>query len=196
MLRFGPQVGDLSKTSAPLLRVDGRNQTNQRFSNSHMTSPKFKLRSFRFSSEFRLSWGILATKKLFRLERVLWFAKEGAPWRGIPAAGKSSKTQPIFWSILSSKHSLLLNKHYFNLYEFFKWWIHALVCRETQRQMFLLVFGRHISVPKRDTKMASPYKRFLSLGKTCPNTSHMKHRIDLIFGEAFEHIYLLLLPRF
>ena len=44
--------------------------------------------------------------------------------------------------------------------------------------------------------MASPYKRFLSLGKTFPNTSHMKHRIDLIFGEAFEDIYLLLRPRF
>ena len=166
-----------------------------------MKSPKFKLRSFRFSSEFRLSWGILATKKLysykFSARKGSLVCKRGCSvTRHLPCGRESRQKHNRFFEILSSKHSLSQNKHYFNLYEFFKWWIHALVCRKTQRQMFLLVFGRHISVPKRDTKMASPYKRFLNLGKTFPNTSHMKHRIDLIFGEAFEDIYLLLLPRF
>ena len=143
----------------------------------HMTSPKFKLRNYRFFwvSEFHEVFQHLNTfiYTKFWFERVLRFAIEDVwismllrdaafSWRpGRLLCGL--KTLPI-WEILLSKHSLPQNKYDFNPLWTFKRWIHALVRKLKNR--CLLVSGGHICAPQTNTNTASPYKTLLNLGKT------------------------------
>ena len=138
----------------------------------HMTSPKFKLRNYRFFwvSEFHEVFQHLNTfiYTKFWFERVLRFAIEDVwismllrdaafSWRpGRLLCGL--KTLPI-WEILLSKHSLPQNKYDFNPLWTFQA-MNSRISKKTQKQMFLLVSGGHICAPQRDTNMASPYKAF------------------------------------
>ena len=145
----------------------------------HMTSPKFKLRNYRFFwvSEFHEVFQHLNTfiYTKFWFERVLRFAIEDVwismllrdaafSWRpGRLLCGL--KTLPI-WEILLSKINIPCLRINMTLifYELFKRWIHALVRKLKNR--CLLVSGGHICAPQTNTNMASPYKALLNLGKT------------------------------
>ena len=108
-----------------------------------MTSPKFKLRNYRFFWVSTLMWynsynstlkplykQIFAPKGFFVLRyRTLKFPGFCVTWH--LAEGQESSyvgwKHYRSWEILPSKHSLSQNKYYFNLYEFLRWRIHALV---------------------------------------------------------------------
>ena len=125
-----------------------------------MKSPKFKLRNYLLSLLF---YEVLQHLKIFihtnfRFERSFRFLVEDAwiskllrdaafSWRkGKLLSGL--QTLPGVFEILLSKHSLSQNKYFFTQVMYWR------VCRQTRRQMFLLVFGRYICAPQRDTKMA------------------------------------------
>ena len=55
---------------------------------------------------------------------------------------------------------------------------------KTQWQMFLLLYGRHICAPQKDTNMASPYKLSKFEWHTSANNARMKISKDLSFGDA------------
>ena len=61
-------------------------------------------------------------------------------------------------NILLSKHSLSQNKYYFNLYEFLKQIIHALVGKLKNRCFCWFPVAILFCAPERDTNLASPYK--------------------------------------
>ena len=115
----------------------------------HMTSPKFKLRNYRFFwvSEFHEVFQHLNTfiYTKFWFERVLRFAIEDVwismllrdaafSWRpGRLLCGL--KTLPI-WEILLSKHSLPQNKYDFNPLWTFQA-MNSRISKKTQKQMFV-----------------------------------------------------------
>ena len=73
--------------------------------------------------------------------------------------------------------------------------MNSLISRKTQKQMFLLVSGGHISALQRDTNMVSPYKASEIWVKRFSEylAYEISHRLDSWPGLL--HIYLLLFAR-
>ena len=95
------------------------------------------------------------------------------------------------WEILPSKHSLSPNKYYFNLYEFLRRRIHALV--GNSKTDVSVVFGGHICAT---TNMVSPYKALWFRVKRFSEylAYEILYRPDS--WQGFLYSYLLSFPRF
>ena len=64
---------------------------------------------------------------------------------------------------------------------------------KTQWQMFLLLYGRHVCIPQKDTNMASPYWKPYKFGwHTSANSARMKNSRDLILGKV---VYISIIYR-
>ena len=103
------------------------------------------------------------------------------------------KTLLIFWdfailNILCLKINITLIFMHSSSDEFMH------ITMKTQKQMFLLVSGGHICVPRRDTNMASPYKAVYIWAKCSSDclVYELLHRPDS--WQGFLYIYLLSLP--
>ena len=65
--------------------------------------------------------------------------------------------------------------------------------RKSELQMFLLISGGHIGVPKRYTNMASPYKGLQSAWNVSANNSETVGHKDLTLGKI---VYILVFYNF
>ena len=117
-----------------------------------MTSPKFKLRNYRFFWVSTFMWNYSTLKPLypknfdskgFFVLRYTTHEFPGYCVTGHLADGQESSYVGLkhyrFWEIE--------NKYYFNLYEFLTA-KNSRISRKTQKQMFLLVSGGHICAPE------------------------------------------------
>ena len=172
------------------------------------TSPKFKLRNYRFFWVSTFMWYYSTLKPIYKQIFgskgffVLWYRTLEFPGFCVTqhlADGKESSyvgwKHYRFWEILISKHSLSQNKYYFNRYRFLKQGIHALIGKLKNRCFCWFVVA--IFVPLKGTQTCRlSIQSFINLGKTFSEylTLEILHRPDSWRG--FLYIYLLSFPRF
>ena len=148
-----------------------------------VTSPKFKLRNCLFFRVSTFMWyystfkplykQIVGSKGFFVLRHWTLEFSGFCVTRHLADGQESSYVgwkHYRFWEILLSKHSLSQNKYYFNLYEFIKRRIHALIGKLKNR--CFCWFPAAIFVPLEGTQTDGvSIQSFINLGKTFFRTS-------------------------
>ena len=131
---------------------------------------------------------------MFQLDRVLliviehvWISKflRFVTWKGCREVKKWVITLVFAnWTVLAPEETFL------SLCRSFRATIFGFNSK-TQWQMFLLIYGRHVCVPQKDTNMGSPYTELYKFGWfTSTNNARMKNSRDLILGEVV-HISII-----